>query len=235
MAWPSISTGDPGFRHGRGVFETLKIMRGKVLFEAEHRHVFSRSAQALQLPEIRWSDLGGAGEGTGIWRWFHTPEKTFSTFEPGDSVLPEAFSLVASSLRLSSTSWEARHKTLAYLLRWQARQEAEAAGFEETALCNEKGILCSASMANLFWTREGKLFTPRVEEGCREGVVRHWVMARLKTAEVSEPPEVLEKAGEIFLTNSRIGIMPVSRWKKRLLSPGPVTSRLREAYAAATA
>lgn len=233
MNGPSVSSADPGFRFGLGIFETLRVVRGRALFEPEHRGVFRRSAEVLGLPPVRWEDLGGAGGKEGTWRWFHTPEKTFSAFEPGHAVLPGGYRLALSVHTLPSTAWEARHKTLSYLLRWQARRDAESSGFDEAVLVNERGEICGASMANLFWVQKGALHTPCPSAGCREGVVRGWVMGQAGVAAVKESPEALDGAEEIFLTNSRIGIMPVLHWAGRGLPEGPVTRRLRDAFAAA--
>jgi branched-subunit amino acid aminotransferase/4-amino-4-deoxychorismate lyase len=232
MNWPSVSSADPAFRFGLGIFETLRVAGGKALFEPEHRGVFHRSAEALGLPPVRWEDLGEARGEQGIWRWFHTPEKTFSIFEPDRTALPAGFRLTPSPHTLCSTAWEARHKTLSYLLRWQARREAEAAGFDEAILSNERGEVCGASMANVFWVCKGVLRTPCASAGCREGVVRGWILRQAGAETVQEPMAALDGAEEIFLTNSRIGIMPVLHWAGRGLPEGSVTRRLRAAYAA---
>jgi len=117
-----------------------------------------------------------------------------------------------------STSWEARYKTLSYLSRIQARREAGAAD-QERVLLNEKGELASASMANLFWVKGGKLRTPAQECGCRAGTVRRWVLERSgqKVEEGGWKKEELDGAEEIFLTNARIGIVPVRSWGGRIL------------------
>jgi branched-subunit amino acid aminotransferase/4-amino-4-deoxychorismate lyase len=87
-------------------------------------------------------------------------------------------------------------------------------------------------MANLFWVSGGRGFTPDPSCGCRKGVVRRWVLEKsgLDITEVSAAVEELNAADEIFLTNSRIGILPVTRWRDQSLKPGSITTRLWKQY-----
>ncbi|HEY8966709.1 MAG TPA: aminotransferase class IV, partial [Candidatus Methylacidiphilales bacterium] len=123
-------------------------------------------------------------------------------------------------------------KTFSYLVHWQARKGAEAAGFDEAILLNEDGHLASGAMTNLFWAKAGRLFTPAHEAGCRKGAVRRWIAARQPLEEGRFPAAVLDDADEVFLANSWIGIRPVTRIGERPLpaAPGPVTEALALRY-----
>jgi branched-subunit amino acid aminotransferase/4-amino-4-deoxychorismate lyase len=147
------------------------------------------------------------------------------------------FALALARVRLGSANWDARHKTLSYLAHWQARHEAESCGMDEAVLLNETGALASAAMANLFWARGGQLRTPAREAGCREGVVRGWVMTAAAAsgicvlAKTDWHPDELTSADEIFVTNSLLGIQPVTSWNGNNLKLGPIARGLASAYA----
>ena len=110
----------------------------------------------------------------GIWRWFVTETGTRTWWNEGIELPPVAYELDLAETGVWSTSWEARYKTLSYLNRIQAKREGGKAD-EERVMLNEKGEVTSASMANLFWVRNGKIRTPARACGCRGGTVRRWV------------------------------------------------------------
>ena len=144
---------------------------------------------------------------------------------------PAAYDLDPAATGIWSTSWEARYKTLSYLSRIQARRESVQPDGERGML-NEKGEIASATMANLFWIRDGKLRTPSRECGCRAGTVRRWVIERSgkKVEEGKWKTAELEDAEEIFLTNARIGIKPARSWRGRKMAGSRVAGELAEAF-----
>ena len=117
---------------------------------------------------------------------------------------------------------------MSYLTHWQARQENPAG---ETLLLNENGRIASGAMSNIFWVRAGRLFTPDEANGCRAGVVRGWVLNETDVRVMRSRQSVLDRADEIFVTNSMLGICPITRWQDRVLKPGPVTRMLQRGYA----
>lgn len=226
----TIPVTDEGFRYGRGLFETLLVVRGQALFQSWHEENMMRGAKALGIDCSPLFFIDDVPEGTGIWRWFLTESGIETLYDVNAPEVPPSYTLSLSALSVNSSSWDARFKTLSYLLHLQARQEA---GTDEVVLLNQRGEIASASMANIFWVRDGKIYTPDVESGCRAGVVRRWVLeyaqadlhiGRFKIDE-------LRFADEIFLTNSRIGIQPVHEWEGRPMKKNrAVTSRLWKAY-----
>jgi len=224
-----IPVSDTGFRHGLGVFETLKVRNGVALFEEYHRENLIHAAQRLELPVDGLAYLPKTRPGDGIWRWFLTAAGVNTWFEEGVEVIPETYRMDLSPLRVCSRAWDARYKTLSYLLHYQARRQSSC---DETLLLNENNEIASASMANIFWVKGNTLYTPDDSCGCRMGVVRRWIlehwpdemlMGRWGAAE-------LDDASEIFVTNSRVGIMPVVAWRERELPVGARTRTLQEAY-----
>jgi 4-amino-4-deoxychorismate lyase len=225
----SVPVDDPGFRWGLGVFESIRVQNGVALFHQMHLESLAQAADALSLPMPDQELWRKAPPGEGIWRWFLTPGVQRDFWEPGVSALPATYSLSLSPLSVHSQSWEARYKTLSYLLRHQARAEAET---DESVLLNEKGQIASACMANLYWVKQGRLHTPSLDCGCRDGVLRRWLQESWAGDwnEGAFHPEELGNADEIFITNSRIGVMPVREYQKKALTTGPVILDLQKQY-----
>lgn len=217
-----------------GLFETLRVISGRPLLLDDHWDTLRASAQELDLvlPFDFRERAAGLPKTDGRWRWIVTAETALDRFDPEPDSTPDTLSLAVGEPRLGSRNWDARHKTLSYLTHWQARQAAKAAGHDEALLLNERDEVASGAMSNVFWVREGRVFTPSPEAGCRHGTVRGWVLRTLHT--VPEQVRVvlaeLEKADEIFLTSSWIGVRPVTSLDGRSLRAGPVAQGLRDLY-----
>ena len=214
----TLPVSDAGFRHGVGVFETVRVQNGKAPWREWHLESIRESAKVLGLKaeEKEFAKIPG---GDGIWRWFVTETGTRTWWSDGIELPPAAYDLDLAETGVWSTSWEARYKTLSYLNRIQAKREGGKPD-EERVMLNERGEIASASMANLFWVRDGKLRTPSRECGCRAGTVRRWVLERSgqRVEEGRWKVEELSGAEEIFLTNARIGIKPVRSWRGKGLA-----------------
>lgn len=158
--------------------------------------------------------------------------------------------LLLDEQKLNPYDVQAGHKTLDYLSRFAALKEATRRGAGEALWFNVHNYLQSASVANVFLVEEGRLVTPptqvelrdrRVREGCpyprsnvlpgvtRSAVIDLAAAAGLAVGTAAVDVERLLGADEVFLTNSVMGIMPVTRLEQKALgdgSPGPVTRRL---------
>jgi len=228
-----IPIGDAGFRHGVGVFETVRVEKGSARWRDWHEESIREGAKVLGL-EVDVENLRKIPEGDGLWRWFVTETGTRSWWSEGIELAPESYELELATTGIWSSSWEARYKTLSYLNRIQAKREGSSPT-EERVMLNEKGEVASVAMGNLFWVKEGKLRTPARECGCRAGTVRRWIVER-SGREVEEGrwgKEELDGAEEIFLTNARIGIKPVVSWHGKKLARSGVAEALVKAFWAA--
>ncbi|MDR1145960.1 MAG: aminotransferase class IV [Verrucomicrobiales bacterium] len=224
-----VAITDLGFRYGYGVFETLTVRAGVARWRDWHEESLRAAAAALGLAAPDWSPLTVSPPGDGLWRWYLTPSGLRTWFQPGLPPLPAGYRVEWSPLRVSASAWDARYKTLSYLTHYQAKLQGRG---DEALLLNERGEVATAAMANVFWSKDGVLFTPLTVCGCRAGVVRRWVLEQ-SGADVRETvarPATLAAADEIFLTNSRIGIMPVAEFDGRSLAAGPLTVSLRERF-----
>jgi branched-subunit amino acid aminotransferase/4-amino-4-deoxychorismate lyase len=226
----TVPVSDAGFRHGVGVFETLRVQNGKAAWRPWHLESIQKSAQALGL-QVEEKELTKIPGEHGIWRWFVTETGTRTWWNEGIELPPAAYELDLAETGVWSTSWEARYKTLSYLNRIQAKREGGPTD-QERVMLNEKGEMASVSMANLFWLRDGKLKTPARECGCRAGTVRRWVLERRghRVEEGKWKLEELDGAEEIFLTNARIGIKPVRAWRGKKLAGPKLTAELAEGF-----
>ena len=145
--------------------------------------------------------------------------------------------LAVSPYRINTFSPLTGIRSLNYLEQVLSWEEAQAREFDEAVMLNERGEIAAATMANIFWVREGTVYTPAVSTGAVAGVTRNTL---LKLAEAESIPVVegvyelgdLVDADEIFLTSANLGVALVTTFDFRQYSITTETigSRLRKAF-----
>ncbi|MFZ3033615.1 MAG: aminotransferase class IV [Parvibaculum sp.] len=144
-------------------------------------------------------------------------------------------SAMLTAPRRNALSPASRLKALPYLDNLIAREEAHARGADEALMLDTSGHLACASVANIFLWEGERLVTPAEECGILPGVTRAAVLAlaerqKINIREDMISPERLTQCDGAFLTNSLVGIMPLSRLDERELLPHRMTARLQAAY-----
>ena len=129
-------------------------------------------------------------------------------------------------------------KSISRLSLVLARREAAARGAHEAILLDAAGNLTEGTASNLFLVAGGRLLTPRVPGEALPGITREAVIevARAAGIEIEEAPvpaAMLQRAEEVFLTNSSWEVLPVVRVDGRPIGagrPGPVARDLLGRY-----
>ncbi|MGV3532249.1 MAG: aminotransferase class IV [Chthoniobacteraceae bacterium] len=122
-------------------------------------------------------------------------------------------------------------KTANYWTNVDVLQRALRRGRDEALLFNEHAELVSACMGNVFLVRDGRVSTPDLACGARNGVVREWVLNQVDARQGSLFVEDVERADEVFVCNSWIGVMPVHAIDDRTLAATSFAARLRDSFA----
>jgi branched-subunit amino acid aminotransferase/4-amino-4-deoxychorismate lyase len=229
---------DRAVRYGMSVFETIGLRDGRPLFLDEHLALLEESSRSLL--SIPAGFPGGAlpplePNATGVLRVYITAgdgsptspvtaPRHFALFEPHQDAIPDA-----QTARLHPESvapFAHGQKTGNYWLQCAAQTAATQAGFDHALLADRGGRILSAAFGNLFFVLEGELCTPARSLPVRPGVVRAWIARRQPVREVAWPAARLAESSELFLTNSRLGVMPLHF---EAIAPGPLGRTLREA------
>jgi branched-chain amino acid aminotransferase len=127
--------------------------------------------------------------------------------------LPAPARLALTERRRFSTASTVSFKAIgAYLENMLADVDAGAAGGQYGVMLNEFGRIACASTANIFVvTPDGALLTPALSEGALPGVVRAVVLEDARSLGVAVRETMLSAdefaSGDVFLTNSLIGLM----------------------------
>ena len=217
-----------GFAHGFGIFETIRLTGGRLEFWTAHYERFLHSAKTFNLHfdevervvlaairELVESEkvrdgiiklsLLSEGKDTCCYVYVRSIEQT-----------DEKITLhLDTQSSLNENSVLAGHKTHNYMESMYLKQFAQKNGFFDAVRLNTTGLLAETTLANLFFVKEDRLYTPALSTGILPGVIRAEVLdaARTHSIPVEEgnySVECLKSAETAFLTNSSVGIMPVS-------------------------
>jgi 4-amino-4-deoxychorismate lyase len=226
-----VPVSDCGFRYGMSVFETIAVRNGRLLFLEEHLLALSAACRAAgfqaetarpinelaDLPDGLLRIYVTAGDSALASSTSH--QRTFAYFEsaefPNQKEITRGFQLAITRTPFVPVlgGW----KTGNYWPNVKALSLARENGFDETLIVNIERVVISAAMANVFFRIEGILQTPLAELGARQGVVRQWITRMTPVRESRLSLEQISGAEECFLTNSRLGVMPVSHIEGRPL------------------
>ena len=232
---------DRATRYGMAVFETIGIRHGQPLFLEEHLTLLEESARSLHLPPV--GPAGPSGPlpnlhpaATGILRLYLTAgdgpptapvtqPRCFALFETHDpDRIPDEHTARLHPEPVAPFAHG--RKTGNYWMNCAAQAAAQAAGCDHALLADHDGHLLSAAFGNIFFILDGELCTPSPALAVRPGVIRAWVMNQQPVREVEFPAARLGEVAELFLTNSRLGVMPL---RCGAVAPGPVGHALRAA------
>lgn len=119
----------------------------------------------------------------------------------------------------------------------RALHEVQRRGFDEAILLNDRDEIAEGSGENIFIVREGTLYTNDRSADILPGITRDSVLTIARSAGVPlvvRPLVVddLTAADEAFFTGTAAEVVPIVRFEERAMSEGPITTRLRTAYAA---
>jgi branched-chain amino acid aminotransferase len=196
-----ISVYDHGLLYGDGVFEGIRVYRGRIFeCDAHLRRLFD-SARAIRLTPPRTAEqLKAAMEETVKINNFSdcyirlviTRGAGYLGLNPNRCPTPTVFiitdtielyppqmyekgmSIITSSVvRTHPNSLSPRIKSLNYLNNILAKIEAADADVPEAVLLNQEGNVAECTGDNIFIVRLGKVQTPATADGILEGVTRH--------------------------------------------------------------
>ena len=112
-------------------------------------------------------------------------------------------------------------KTSNKILNVVASVYAKENGYENCILINNNKQVVEVINGNLFLVKDNVIKTPPLREGSLDGIIRKKLLEIIKATqdfellEESISPFELQKADELFLTNSIDGIRPISKYRKK--------------------
>jgi len=203
-----ISAFDQGFLYGDGVYEVIRVYRGKPFYLAEHLERLWASAEAIgirrgnvnvDLPSLCAEALQRNRLSDALLRIILTRGPGDETVYPGSGesptllVIPREFhdlpeekyrrgirAVVVSVRRNSALALPPRIKSINLLNNILAKREALERGADEPILLSPEGHLSESCAANVFFVTQGRVKTPDVSVGLLWGITRRVVIDLVK-------------------------------------------------------
>lgn len=94
-------------------------------------------------------------------------------------------------------------------------------GYDNCLLINTNKNVVEALQGNLFLVKGNVIKTPPLEDGCLRGIIRKQLLTIIpqkkeyELQEASISPFELQKADELFITNTIIGIQSITKYRKK--------------------
>lgn len=232
----SLTISDRGLKFGDGVYETIRVHNGQPYSWEKHMERLTISLNLLKINySTEWllsicTNLINKNNIThGSLRIMITRGIGGAGYLPANKnecgIVVEAMPLpkkpekpvglwLSSWRKIPAQCLPAAAKTMQGLSSTLARMEAEENGCFEAVLLSTDGHICEGSSSNVFWVKNGRLYTPSLASGILAGTTRDSII-ELWPGGVSEglfPLSDLENADEIFVTNVNWTALPVSRF-----------------------
>ena len=116
-----------------------------------------------------------------------------------------------------------------------ARMEAVEKGADEALLVNSNGEVTETASGNLFWIYHEKISTVPTGRGALPGITRSVVLEICRTLGLPTnkcviKPGALRNSEGIFITQSALGIVPVTTLDGEPVAPSPLLDPVLRAY-----
>ena len=227
---------DSGVFFGRGVFETI-LVKEFPIFLKEHIERLNKSIIELELGElISIEDVITFINQHNIKNKalkITVTEKNLiysvREIKYKDDDYKKGFKVGISKVLRNSTSRIVAFKTLNYLENIIEYEVCQRKELNESIFFNEQGNLCEGCTTNIFIIKDKIIYTPSIECGLLPGVVRQWIINNFDVIEKKITKEELLNSDEVFLTNSLVGVIKVSKIENKLFN-SEIVEKIKEQY-----
>ncbi len=245
-----VNAQNRGLRYGDGLFETIKFKNNNLILNEEH---FARLWKGMQLlkfeipklfsPEkleleiyalaaknklttarIRLTIIRGEG---GIYdAKNHTPNYIIEALAlPKDNTVLNSNGLQLCFYEAAKKSIDtfSNCKTNNYLPYFMGALYAKESKCNDAIILNSEGNVCDSTIANIFYIKDNALYTPSLTQGCVAGVMRKFLIEKIRLLGFSVNECIVKKADllaaeEIFLSNSIYNIRWVNALEDKIYS-----------------
>lgn len=227
----NISISSDSLNYGFSLFETIKLHSGELQLLSEHIDRLNNSLYCLKIEykickEKIKMDIDELIDALDIQNGaikilVMENEATYHTLISYSNRVYErksyeiGYRIMLSKFKTNESGIFTYHKTSNYANNIIALRNAKKIGFDEVIFENSKEYISEGSLSNIFIVKNNIVYTPSIESGILNGIMRAFVIKILQELNI----EIIEKkleyselidADELFLSNSLMNIMPVS-------------------------
>ena len=244
----------PGVVKGKGVFETMRAYQGQIFALEKHLARIRRGLKCLGIKSsysqksikeylarlLQVNDLKDGRVRLSVWqekRIVRIAIVCVAAPSLSAKIYRRGFKTMMAKVRRPKTIFS-QIKSLDYACFRQAFIEARQHNCDEAILLNHRNEIVEGSRSNLFFVKDHVIYTPALCSGCLKGITRQWIIQRAKSMsilcrQVKVKLDQLFSADEAFLTNSLMGVVPLTEVNGKMIGQGKmgrVTLKLSQAY-----
>jgi len=257
-----VSVFDHGLLYGDGCFEGIRVYNRRIFKLKAHLERFYRSANSIRL-EIPYDFdtleqvLREGVKRNDVINGYIRPVVTrgygnlginpYQCEKPTVFIItaniqlypPEIYKtglkiITAKRRRIDRNALDPNVKSLNYLNNIMTKIEAVEANVLEAVMLNNDGNVSECTGDNIFFIKDGCVYTPPVETGILEGITRNFVIEMCGDLNIPCKEHLfdfaeLKAADEVFLTGTAAEIVSVTHVDKDQIGdgkPGEITDRL---------
>jgi len=246
----SLSINNRGYHYGDSLFETLRVVHGKLMFWEDHYFRLMASMRILRMeipmsfsPEFLEEEILSCVKENNLEDQSVRVKINIHRL-PGGLYLPQqreigymiSTSLLDTPFYISDDSayevelFKDHYVTSGLLSTLKTNNRivnvlgsiyAEENDYDNCLLLNEKKLVLEALNGNIFLVKGKSIKTPPLSDGCLNGIIRKNLisiigkMEDIDLKEESISPFELQKADELFVTNSIVGIQSITKYRKK--------------------
>ena len=240
-----LSAGQVGLLSGWGVFTTIRVVEGIPFAFERHWTRVARDAATMHVtvpadPEsvrrklLELIEANRAYHATlrlvivrnqgGIWEGpsQSTPSDLIALTTDSKHWGPSARLTYVKQARHAACEF-AGTKILSWAMNLTWLETAQALGFDEVILLNERGEVAECTSANIFVAKGNQVWTPPLSSGCLPGITREVLLSEIHVpgihiGEKTLMPAELESADEVFITSTTRNLLPVAQIEEKTIS-----------------
>ncbi|MEE2025698.1 aminodeoxychorismate lyase [Alkalimonas mucilaginosa] len=239
-----ITTGDRSFQFGDGIFTTIRVRAGVAEYWPLHLTRLQQGVTRLGFREPDWQQLsnqvqqaisareqvikvvisrGHAGRGYSP-AAVSGPDIYISTAGLPDYQRQQqlGIGLGLARLQLGCQPLLAGIKHNNRLEQVLLKQELAGTCFDDLLVLDQRGFVTEAIAANVFFYRDGRWFTPLLDQAGVAGVMRQVLQQQLQAELVQWPLDKLQGIEALFCCNALCGVLPVHTFAEKPLQLAPV-------------
>jgi 4-amino-4-deoxychorismate lyase len=248
-SWPM----DRGLQYGDGLFETMRVGRGRIRLEDLHRARLAEGCRRLSIQADEaaiWEQAGltAARHDNAVLRLQLTrgvsrvrgyapaggerASVILAVFRAADTTqLPRPLRVCSLRSRLGENPALAGLKHCNRLEQVLARQSMQGSNAWEGLMASSSGLLISGTMSNVFLELDGEIVTPALDRCGVAGVMRAAILREARRSAVPVrvgefPFAVLTRATALALSNARLGLIGVDELDGRELARSTALTEL---------
>lgn len=246
---PIFEAENRGYNYGDGLFETLRVIQGKIIFWENHYNRLTSGMETLQMnPPDYWSKdylesrildlitenklkdqpvrvkINVHRDASGLYKPHHHKIKYLirTSALGSDSYTKKNNDYVLGVFKTHriSSSILSNLKNTNKLINVLGSIYADEIGVDNCLLLNDKGNPVEALNGNIFIVKGDTITTPPLSDGSLDGITRKKIITLVAQTDYDLKQTTLslsdlKNAEEIWITNTIVGIQPITQYDKR--------------------